>query len=283
MSGALTAAAAGEANRAAPTGAEERRFTITGTGTAKVRGNEELAWNFNAIPDRAADHRARQGAGSAGPRHAAAQSTRWRTTTAWWTRRRRSRANLPRCRLIAHRIRCTGRRITNLVLPQARTRNGVGQTTKDLTEHPWAGVEVALTLIARDEGGNEGASSPQDMRLPERLFIKPLARADRAAPHPGARCRCQAAGADRARCAHHRAGTLHAGDRRSISACARSSGSSPMPGPTTRCARWSPGCGRWRSISRTATCRTPSRPCAPPRRRCARRSSAAPPTKNSRS
>ena len=23
-----------------------------------------------------------------------------------------------------------------LVLPQARTRNGVGQTTKDLTEHP---------------------------------------------------------------------------------------------------------------------------------------------------
>ena len=29
-----------------------------------------------------------------------------------------------------------------LVLPQARTRNGVGQTTKDLTEHPWAGVDV---------------------------------------------------------------------------------------------------------------------------------------------
>src|SRR5262249_18618638 len=26
-----------------------------------------------------------------------------------------------------------------LVLPQARTKNGVGQSTKDLTEHPWAG------------------------------------------------------------------------------------------------------------------------------------------------
>ncbi len=29
-----------------------------------------------------------------------------------------------------------------LVLPQARTRNGVGQTIKDLTDHPWAGAEV---------------------------------------------------------------------------------------------------------------------------------------------
>ena len=29
-----------------------------------------------------------------------------------------------------------------LVLPQARTRSGVGQTTKDLTEHPWAGADV---------------------------------------------------------------------------------------------------------------------------------------------
>jgi hypothetical protein len=46
-----------------------------------------------------------------------------------------------------------------LSLPQARTRNGVGQTTKDLTEHPWAGVDVTMTLIARDEAGNEGRSS----------------------------------------------------------------------------------------------------------------------------
>ena len=44
-----------------------------------------------------------------------------------------------------------------LVLPQARTKNGVGQTTKDLTEHPWAGTDVAMTLTARDEAGNEGS------------------------------------------------------------------------------------------------------------------------------
>jgi uncharacterized protein (TIGR02302 family) len=64
-----------------------------------------------------------------------------------------------------------------LVLPQARTRNGIGQTTRDLTEHPWAGVDLAMTLTARDEGGNEGRSTPFEMRLPERPFTKPIARA----------------------------------------------------------------------------------------------------------
>jgi uncharacterized protein (TIGR02302 family) len=64
-----------------------------------------------------------------------------------------------------------------LVLPNARTRNGVGQTVKDLSEDPYAGADVALTLTAKDEAGNEGHSEPFNMRLPERLFTKPLARA----------------------------------------------------------------------------------------------------------
>ncbi len=63
------------------------------------------------------------------------------------------------------------------MLPNARTRNGVGQTVKDLTEHPYAGADVTLTLRAKDEAGNEGTSAPFDMRMPERLFVKPLARA----------------------------------------------------------------------------------------------------------
>src|SRR4030095_6808724 len=64
-----------------------------------------------------------------------------------------------------------------LVLPNARTRNGVGQTLKDLSEDPYAGADVTLTLTAKDEAGNEGRSEPFNMRLPERLFAKPLARA----------------------------------------------------------------------------------------------------------
>jgi uncharacterized protein (TIGR02302 family) len=64
-----------------------------------------------------------------------------------------------------------------LALPQARTRAGVGQTTKDLTEHPWAGADAVVVLAARDEGGNEGTSEPRKIRLPERSFTKPVARA----------------------------------------------------------------------------------------------------------
>ena len=45
-----------------------------------------------------------------------------------------------------------------LVLPNARTRNGVGQTVKDLSEDPYAGADVTLTLTAKDEAGNEGRS-----------------------------------------------------------------------------------------------------------------------------
>ncbi len=64
-----------------------------------------------------------------------------------------------------------------LVLPNARTRNSLGQTVKDLSEDPYAGADVTLTLTAKDEAGNEARSEPFNMRLPERLFTKPLARA----------------------------------------------------------------------------------------------------------
>ncbi|UQR64477.1 TIGR02302 family protein [Bradyrhizobium sp. C-145] len=64
-----------------------------------------------------------------------------------------------------------------LVLPNARTRNGVGQTVKDLSEDPYAGADVTLTLTAKDEAGNEARSEPFNLRLPERLFTNSLARA----------------------------------------------------------------------------------------------------------
>ena len=46
-----------------------------------------------------------------------------------------------------------------------------------MSEDPYAGADVTLTLTAKDEAGNEGKSEPFNMRLPERLFTKPLARA----------------------------------------------------------------------------------------------------------
>jgi hypothetical protein len=65
----------------------------------------------------------------------------------------------------------------SLTLPQVRTRTGTGESSKDVTEHPWAGVKATLRLVARDDGGNEGMTEGQEISLPERPFSKPLARA----------------------------------------------------------------------------------------------------------
>src|SRR6185436_9832304 len=64
-----------------------------------------------------------------------------------------------------------------LTLPQTRTRNGVGETIRDLTSHPWAGARVKMTLVAKDEAGQEGRSAPVEVDLPARNFTNPLARA----------------------------------------------------------------------------------------------------------
>ncbi len=47
----------------------------------------------------------------------------------------------------------------------------------ELGSHPWAGMPVRMTLVARDHAGNIGKSKAKDIVLPERLFFNPLARA----------------------------------------------------------------------------------------------------------
>ena len=64
-----------------------------------------------------------------------------------------------------------------LQLPPVGAETGAAETTIDLSDHPWAGVRVEMTLVARDEGGNEGKSDPVTITLPQKPFVKPLARA----------------------------------------------------------------------------------------------------------
>ena len=64
-----------------------------------------------------------------------------------------------------------------LLLPPAPDLAGEAETTADLSEHPWAGARVEMTLTAHDEGGNEGKSDPVEITLPQKPFVKPLARA----------------------------------------------------------------------------------------------------------
>lgn len=54
---------------------------------------------------------------------------------------------------------------------------GEGRTIAELSDHLWGGAEVDLTLVARDDAGNEGRSETIRLVLPQRPFAKPLARA----------------------------------------------------------------------------------------------------------
>ncbi len=51
------------------------------------------------------------------------------------------------------------------------------KSTVDFSAHPWAGANVRMTLVARDEAGQEGRSEAVEVTLPQRTFTKPLAKA----------------------------------------------------------------------------------------------------------
>ncbi|MET4425713.1 TIGR02302 family protein [Bradyrhizobium sp. 956_D2_N1_5] len=168
---------------AAPKGTNEKHFTITGDGTAHVRApSGQPQWAFAATPDRAptialAKDPERQAYGALqlsykieddyGVTGAAAQFVPRATEDKDGTKDADGKAARPLFQPPQFA----------LTLPNARTRNGVGQTVKDLSEDPYSGADVTLTLTAKDEAGNEAKSEPFNMRLPGRLFTKPLARA----------------------------------------------------------------------------------------------------------
>ena len=64
-----------------------------------------------------------------------------------------------------------------LSLPNAPNGVGEARTTSDLSEHPWAGAEVMMTLRATDVAGRIGESAPIALKLPQRNFLNPLAKA----------------------------------------------------------------------------------------------------------
>ncbi|HEX2448331.1 MAG TPA: TIGR02302 family protein [Methyloceanibacter sp.] len=67
--------------------------------------------------------------------------------------------------------------VMSLQLPRSNAKRVDGKATQDLTAHPWAGLKVRMTLIARDQANQTGQSQPYEFVLPERAFTKPLARA----------------------------------------------------------------------------------------------------------
>jgi uncharacterized protein (TIGR02302 family) len=64
-----------------------------------------------------------------------------------------------------------------ITLKKASPREIDDRTANDLTAHPWAGLNVDITLEAKDQAGKTGKSETKTVMLPERLFIRPLAKA----------------------------------------------------------------------------------------------------------
>jgi uncharacterized protein (TIGR02302 family) len=179
--GTLDVVASGGVTEAAPTeqapkGTNERHFTVTGDGTVHVRApSGQPQWKFTATPDRPptialAKDPERQ------PRGALQMAYKIEDDYGVTEARAQFAARAGEAGTAAPRPLFEPPQFP-LVLPNARTRNGVGQTLKDLTEDPYAGADVTLTLSAKDEAGNTGTSEPFNMRLPERLFTNSLARA----------------------------------------------------------------------------------------------------------
>ncbi|PBB26720.1 MULTISPECIES: TIGR02302 family protein [unclassified Mesorhizobium] len=64
-----------------------------------------------------------------------------------------------------------------LALPRRGGKSNAAKTTKDLTEHVWAGSSIKLTLVATDDAGHTASSETRTLVMPERPFSNPLARA----------------------------------------------------------------------------------------------------------
>ena len=64
-----------------------------------------------------------------------------------------------------------------LTLPRSGAREREGRESRNLTEHPMAGLPVRITLVAEDSIGQLGRSETVEMILPARFFHNPLAGA----------------------------------------------------------------------------------------------------------
>ncbi len=64
-----------------------------------------------------------------------------------------------------------------LRLPRRGARVTEYKTSRDLTQHPWAGTAIVARLAATDDAGQEAFSDERSFILPERAFSNPLARA----------------------------------------------------------------------------------------------------------
>ncbi len=67
--------------------------------------------------------------------------------------------------------------VLSLRLPRQNAKEAETSSFHEIGAHPWAGMKVRMTLVAKDHGGNVGKSQPIEIILPQRQFRNPLAKA----------------------------------------------------------------------------------------------------------
>jgi uncharacterized protein (TIGR02302 family) len=67
--------------------------------------------------------------------------------------------------------------VLDLPLPGLHLKRANATSYNDLTPHPWAGLSVEIRLFASDALGQRGETAPVRLKLPERIFHNPVARA----------------------------------------------------------------------------------------------------------
>jgi uncharacterized protein (TIGR02302 family) len=160
-----------------PRGTEEKRYSIDADGAATIRGyGGDVTFSFTAIPDRpptvtlSKDPETR-GLGTLQLTYKIEDDYGATEGQATFTRKEAPQEAEKKARPLYDAPQFP------LVMPQTRTRNAVGHTQKNLAEHPFAGSDMTMTLTVKDQAGNEGRSEPFEMKLPERPFYNPIARA----------------------------------------------------------------------------------------------------------
>ncbi len=153
----------------------EKRFTITGTGAAIVRRGGEVIARFpvSAIPDQPPTitlvGRPQRGERDTLVLHyrgdddygIASLEARFQPLARQGRPVRRSLMPPP---------------TMPLTLPQRGAETDT-EGTLELGDHAWAGAQVALTLVAKDDAGQEGHSETVTVTIPQRVFTDPLAKA----------------------------------------------------------------------------------------------------------
>ncbi|MCP1336320.1 TIGR02302 family protein [Futiania mangrovi] len=160
-----------DANASAPateTSIRETRLSLTADGTVTVTeaGMPRFAQAFAITPDRAPEVRFREEIGIT-------QNYALRFVYAaeddYGVERLEARISLDNAEAADPLV---------IPLPYSGERTAVtGETFRDLTPHPFAGLPVTVQILARDGGGNTGLSDPVSMVLPERVFMHEVARA----------------------------------------------------------------------------------------------------------